>query len=348
VGTPRIQARPLKSFYRRLSLSEGQQADVLGRNNLDDGWLAMGDGSLIPLRAFVGAMEDLSQMTGNLILGWHLGESIDMADLGETGLALSLAPTLGDALTCLGDSFASIQTNTYLRFQVDGDVATVKYTILDPTIWPRQQDAELTLGVISGLIHRFAGEDCQDNLTVELEHNRNAGSRALSGHIKGSIHHGAALNSLSFPARLLSQRQTDGPATDFQAISRHLERSTHALVAAQPLSARVRLLLFQGMDDGAIDQETIAKTIGISPRGLRRHLVEEEGKTFQDIVDETRRALASAYLTRTRLSLGEIALHLGYSDQTAFTRAFTRWFGASPRSFRRSAMPSNMPSRSTT
>ncbi|WP_413206324.1 helix-turn-helix domain-containing protein [Rhodospirillum sp. A1_3_36] len=325
------------SFHRRLSLSEGQRADVLGRNNLDEGRLAEGEESLIPLSAFVGAMEDLSQITGNPILGWRLGETIDMADLGETGLALSLAPTLGDALTCLGDSFASIQTSTYLRFQVDGDVATMKYAILDPTIWPRQQDAELTLAVIACLIHRFAGAASRDSLTVELEHDRNPGSRALAGHIRGTIHHGAALNSLSFPVSLLDQRQTDGPTTDFQAISGHLERSTHALVAAQPLSARVRLLLFQGMDDGAVDQETIAKTLGMSPRGLRRHLVEEEGKTFQDIVDETRQALASAYLTRTRLSLGEIALHLGYSDQTAFTRAFTRWFGTSPRSVRRNA-----------
>ncbi|MCF8482413.1 MAG: AraC family transcriptional regulator [Rhodospirillum sp.] len=327
------------SFHRRLTLSESQRADVLGRNNLDDGRMEDED-DLIPLSDFVGAMEDLGRITKDPMLGWRLGETIDMADLGETGLALSLAPTLGDALTCLGDSFATIQTSTYLRFQVEGDVATIKYAVLDPTIWPRQQDAELTLGLIAGLVRRFAGEDSQDSLTVELEHDRTAGTRALASHLRRGIHHGAALNSLSFPVALLNQRQTDGPTTDFQAISRHLERNTQAVVTAQPLSARVRLLLFQGMDDGAVDQETIAKALGMSPRGLRRHLVEDEGKTFQDIVDDTRKALASAYLTRTRLSLGEIALHLGYSDQTAFTRAFTRWFGASPRSVRRGARES--------
>ncbi len=340
MGTPRIRARPLVSFEHRLELSAHQWEEVSRRNNLDGDRLVDWDHH-IPLHAFVGAMEDLGDLTGDRLLGWRLGETLDLAELGDAGLAISLAPSLGDALSCLSDGFATIQTSSYLRFVVDGDVATVKYAILDPNIWPRQQDAELTLGVMAGIVRRFAGDRARETMSLELEHERGAGSRVLGTRVGGAVHHGARMNSLSFPVSLLDKRRSRGPATDFLALSRALDRSTQAVERTLPLSNRVRQLLFQGMDDGGVDQEAVAEALGMSSRTLRRRLMETEGLSFHQIVEDSRKALALAYITRTGLPLGEIALNLGYSDQTAFTRAFSRWFGVSPRAARRGATESS-------
>ena len=64
-------------------------------------------------------------------------------------------------------------------------------------------------------------------------------------------------------------------------------------------------------------------------RSLQRRLA-DQGMTFQGLLDETRRHLAEAYLRDERLDLAEIALLLGYSEQSAFTRAFRTWTGLPP------------------
>ena len=61
----------------------------------------------------------------------------------------------------------------------------------------------------------------------------------------------------------------------------------------------------------------------------------EHNVTYKDAVETTRRNLAEMYLQQRQLPLTEIALLLGYSELSAFSRAFARWTGASPRHYRR-------------
>jgi AraC-like DNA-binding protein len=61
----------------------------------------------------------------------------------------------------------------------------------------------------------------------------------------------------------------------------------------------------------------------------------EHNTTYKDAVETTRRQLAELYLEQRQLPLTEIALLLGYSELSAFSRAFTRWTGTSPRTYRR-------------
>lgn len=77
----------------------------------------------------------------------------------------------------------------------------------------------------------------------------------------------------------------------------------------------------------------IAAELELHPRTLRRRLA-EEGVDFASLVDEVRGTLAEALLGTTALSLEEIASRLGYSEASAFTRAFKRWKGVAPRQYR--------------
>jgi AraC-like DNA-binding protein len=58
------------------------------------------------------------------------------------------------------------------------------------------------------------------------------------------------------------------------------------------------------------------------------------GYSYQTLVDESRRQLAERLLRKTDFSLAEVAFMTGFSEQSAFTRAFRRWAGQTPRSFR--------------
>ncbi|MDR7331617.1 AraC family transcriptional regulator ligand-binding domain-containing protein [Roseateles asaccharophilus] len=78
----------------------------------------------------------------------------------------------------------------------------------------------------------------------------------------------------------------------------------------------------------------LAANLQMSPRSLQRRLA-EQGHSFQALLSDTRRQLAEAYLRDPQLELAEVALLLGYSEQSAFTRAFRQWTGLAPLQWRR-------------
>ena len=77
-----------------------------------------------------------------------------------------------------------------------------------------------------------------------------------------------------------------------------------------------------------------ARALGMSTRTLQRRL-RERGIVFASLVDEVRRRLSARYLADSALTLGEIAWLLGYSESSAFNRAYRRWTGRSPSADRR-------------
>lgn len=79
--------------------------------------------------------------------------------------------------------------------------------------------------------------------------------------------------------------------------------------------------------------DNVAKDLGQSPRSLQNKL-REEGTSFQKLLDQVRRDLAEDYMKSGEISYGEIALLLGYSEQSAFNHAFKRWTGTTPGEFK--------------
>jgi AraC-like DNA-binding protein len=109
----------------------------------------------------------------------------------------------------------------------------------------------------------------------------------------------------------------------------------HHYGTAQPLLAdRVRVLLRQRMAMGRVTQADIAQALTLHPKTLQRRLV-QEGERFDALVDVARRERFVELLAQpTRPSLAQIALMVGYSEQSALARSCQRWFGRSPSALR--------------
>jgi len=97
--------------------------------------------------------------------------------------------------------------------------------------------------------------------------------------------------------------------------------------------ARCRASVLESLSSGEGAEDTLAKALHMSPRTLQRKLA-LENTSYQQLVDETRKDLALRYIEDPRMSLNEIAFALGFSQQSAFTRAFKRWTDQAPSEFR--------------
>ena len=84
----------------------------------------------------------------------------------------------------------------------------------------------------------------------------------------------------------------------------------------------------------AVNSAQVADSVAMHPRTLHRKL-REEGTTFTELLEETRRELSYHLVSRTGLTVTDISQTLAYGDATAFSRSFRRWFGISPASWRR-------------
>jgi AraC-like DNA-binding protein len=103
---------------------------------------------------------------------------------------------------------------------------------------------------------------------------------------------------------------------------------------ASSLAARTRRRLRQSLPGSLPEFEALAAEMNITAATFRRRL-HDEGTSYQAIKDQLRRDLAISHLTHSDRSALEIGLELGFSERSAFHRAFKKWTGASPGEFRR-------------
>jgi AraC-like DNA-binding protein len=99
------------------------------------------------------------------------------------------------------------------------------------------------------------------------------------------------------------------------------------------ITTQVKSKLLDLLPSGHSTEEAVIQALHLSQRTLQRKL-KEEGTTFKELLDETRRELAKEYVNDTSLSFSEITYLLGFSEQSNFTRAFKRWQGQSPSAYR--------------
>jgi len=177
---------------------------------------------------------------------------------------------------------------------------------------------------------------------VELRGVPNAAPARYAELLGARVTFGHAASAIVLPGHVLPLRLVGADAT-LRAI---LERHAHHLARQAPshdLVDHARRELAVMLGQGHAEIAMLAKRLAVSTRTLQRRLT-ERGIAYSTLLDEARRDLAIGYLAEPGASVDEIAALLGYSEPSAFARAFRRWTGASPASWRREHRPS-APSR---
>jgi AraC-like DNA-binding protein len=142
---------------------------------------------------------------------------------------------------------------------------------------------------------------------------------------------GSNRNALQLDEALLASCQfPTSPRYVSGVLRNHAEALLQKLERSQSIRDRVERVLMPMLQTRKVSIDVIAGTLGLSRQTLFRRL-RADGVTFEQVLDELRHKLALHYLGVNKASVKRTARLVGYSDPSAFSRAFKRWTGYSPR-----------------
>ncbi|MCB1499954.1 MAG: AraC family transcriptional regulator [Bauldia sp.] len=285
------------------------------------------------LSAFVELFEESARLTGNDNFGLWFGNRFQPRDLGMWGYAAISSPTLGSALECLVRLFRYHQESSVMRFCADPNgLVRLEYRIVAPQIVERRQDAELSLGMFLNVIRECLGSRWSPE-EVHFEHPKPAMAREHEAAFGAPVYFSQPTNALLFRPDLLARAMPAHDPRLLAVMQTCLERLGSEATDEDILLDRMRTAIRTRLPRGYPSFEDVAVELRAPTAAIHQDL-HAAGLTYKDMVEDVRRDLALAYLKQRHLPFSEIAMLLGYSELSAFSRAFRRWTGASPRAYR--------------
>lgn len=291
---------------------------------------------LLPLEAYIRAWEHVAERPEHPELGLKLGQMSSPRFLGALGYAIVHAPD-GLAAVRMFHRYRSLVSNT-LAPEIDIDEEHVVYHL----VWPPRiarlvQFADCAFAGSLTLIRNLLELPASVRLGCEAHYQcaRPATGPDRSSALGCPVYFGAPETRL---VMLREPIERPLPRHD-PSLFAYLERHAASVLASASSGSgstrdRVRRLITEGLRSGEPSQADISRRLALSERTLQRRL-RNESTTFAEILDGVRAELSQLYLREANLAAGEVAFLLGYSEPSAFHRAFRRWTGVTPRAFRK-------------
>jgi AraC-like DNA-binding protein len=277
------------------------------------------------------------------LLGMEVALSFMPMSFNALGYALMASANLGDMYLRLA-RFAHIVTDAAdIRFERGPGASTLTLmgdsallgSVDDATRWSIFDYALLTIVRGSRMLY---GREFMP-LEIRMQRARPREHARLERVLRCVPIYGCADNAIVADNAQLDRALGFANLAVAQASEDTLERYRAQWAAQDPraqLPMQIATLLKSLLPSGEPRQEDVAERLAISLRSLQRRLM-EAGTSYRDVLNQTRHQLALHHLSQPELSVGEIAFLLGFSEVSAFTRAFRRWTGLSPRGWRQQA-----------
>ena len=267
-------------------------------------------------------------------LPFRYADALRPDDLGALGLALKTAPTVADALARLV-RYVLVLSDT-LEYELLDEPSGRVFALIGRPHHRRGAALanECALGAVTSALRSIVGKHLVPD-EVTFRHVAPADDEPHRAYFGCPVSFEAPLDGIHLAPELLGQATLladDGLSS--YLLARLEDLKAHA--SERSLVAEVRSAIADALPEGQPSKSAVARRLGMSERTLHRRLAEER-ESFQDLVTGVRREAAESLLGSGRHRVVEVAFLTGFSDQTAFTRAFKRWTGLTPAAFREHA-----------
>jgi AraC-like DNA-binding protein len=272
-------------------------------------------------------------LTADEDVGLRAANLIGIGDYGALEYAASTATTAREALETIGRYMHLINDALTVTVREEGDRAL--FVMDNAVVMPRAAEAFELGAFYAAFRHRNFEQLQRMRYEVSFMHAQPEDTRAYVETFskQATIHFGQPWCGFAFPTASLDEPIPSADPHLHQLVRKLADQLLSELPAAASLTARVRELIAAELASGKATSTHVASALNVSARTLTRRLT-DEGTTFKQLSEEVRRNLALRYVGQTDLAFSEVAFLLGFSQASAFHRAFRRWTDRTPLEYR--------------
>lgn len=290
----------------------------------------------VPLRNFFALLDNAATQAADPHIGLHIYERFDFADLGLLGFALLSSKDVGAALRVLMRYGAIFQDGDEGQLLIEDHYAHIWYRVKAPELQLSRHDCDMSTAFPFFFLRKVL-DPAWIPVAVQLQHPQP--EAALLGEYQRvfgcPLTFGAATNQITLPRAILDTPIRSSDKRLFDIIERNLLLLQEQSRLENSLAQRVEAAIVKNLSMGPPRLEQIARALGMSPSTLQSQLLARSLK-FNELLDKARYDLATRLLATSAHSLPEITYLLGYSEESAFIRAFRRWMNCTPNDYRHS------------
>jgi AraC-like DNA-binding protein len=316
-----ILVRPLAAL---LQGNAAQLQRFLEATDLTPQLLANDDVRVTPAQ-FCVAWSEAARQLGDPQLALRLAAATPAGAFGVVEYVCRSAPTLGDALRHWVRYLNLLDDAVEVALVEEHDRACVR--VVTESEAPAPASHELCFALLLAHARRLATVPFRA-LSVDFVHPAHGDVAAYRKALDAPVRFKAEYTQLVLPRSALALPLASADPTLLGILQRHADALKPADQGQPPLIEAVERALAATLKDDEATIETVGKELGLTARSLQRRL-RDEGTTFGDLRDGVRQKLAARYLA-DGMSNAEISFLLGFSEPSAFFRAFKRWTGRTP------------------
>lgn len=325
MDVPCYSARFVEPFVQVLSTYECYAVESLNKLR------AIDPATRIPAAVANDLAAKQVKQTGDADLGLKAGRRMPLGRAGALDYAMHSAATVRAAIE-VADRYTRLFSDLLsVDLELDGDRATVR---IETGMSPPRPVPDFTM---SAWFANHASKPLQDASRLEcwFSHPKPSDTSEYERTFEAAtLRFNAPCYGFSFNREYLDAPLASADPVLHGVLCEHVALTLAQLSKRRTLAARVREIAMRELLQGTPTVFSVARQLRMSARTLGRRL-EREGTTFSVLLDHLRHELALRYVGGHEMAFTEIAFRLGFSHVEAFYRAFKRWTGQTPLTYRR-------------
>ena len=321
------------SLYRKViehALNEGMKKEDF--MDLPTPYNTLHELQAVPADEFFELHEKLEKSLGSGF-SVRVGQQMKMEDYGVLGLSWRTCTKAGEIFE-RSERYFKLLSNTYVfRVEKDQDLSNV---LLFRKGYRRgiELSNEATFSATVVVLKATTETDISP-VAVSFSHDPPADMKSYHDSFQCPILFNQSQNFISYKTSDLDTRTAKADTSINKFLVERVEEKTKGIIVhPNKISSDIEKLVKDALPSGIPSIDHVGEHVGMSSRTLSRRLA-EGGSTFRGIIKKTQERIAKDLLINSSRSVGEIAFEIGFSEQSAFNRAFKRWTGKSPVEFRK-------------
>jgi len=288
----------------------------------------------VPVMLHKAMLKQAGELTNDHYAGLHIGSCVKPAHLGALGYSIMSCKNLQEAFNryIRYESLVSNFSNTQYTIKNDKVILSwdIPSSILDRAI------AEEQVASFIVFTQWLLGQEINPS-RIKFKHSQPDSLSEYRAITNCDIYFSQDVFEIAWPSEYMKLPLLQYDPIIQGMMDAYAEKLLNELYHDDDFINDIRDTIIHSMAGGEVSLEVVARQLALSPRTLQRRL-NKCRVTFKKLLNNIRKELAFVYIVQPQIHLSELAYMLGFSEQTAFQRAFKKWTGVTPSKYRKSEL----------